>query len=62
MNRDLESMLPEEISDEAAYCLVNFFTELTTILEATYFTKMRRYVEETKPIHNEQSDFINEDF
>jgi hypothetical protein len=40
----LIDLLPEKISDEAAYHLVNFFSELAVALENHYFTQLRHYV------------------
>jgi len=39
----LIDILPEEIPDEAAYYLVNFFNELAMVLDDHYFTQLRRY-------------------
>ena len=47
---NLRALLPEEISDESAYHLVNFFTNLTTELETYYFAQMRRHINDSKPI------------
>ena len=47
---NLRALLPEEISDESAYHLVNFFMNLATELEAYCFAQMRRYINDSKPI------------
>jgi hypothetical protein len=46
---NLRNLLPDEISDEGAYHLVNFFMELTAVLESHYFAKMKRYIDESVP-------------
>ena len=45
---NLRALLPEEISDESAYHLVNFFIDLTAELESCYFAQMRRYISDSK--------------
>ncbi len=40
----LIELLPEKISDDAAYHLVNFISELALILEDHYFTQLRHYI------------------
>lgn len=47
---NLRALLPEEISDESAYNLVNFFIDLTAELESCYFAQMRRYINDSKPV------------
>jgi hypothetical protein len=39
----LIELLPEQISDEAAYHLVNFMSNLALALENHYFVQLRRY-------------------
>jgi hypothetical protein len=39
----LIDILPDDISDEAAYHLVNFMVELSLTLESHYFDQLRRY-------------------
>ncbi len=39
----LIDILPEEISDEAAYHLVNFISNLAVEIENHYFVQLRRY-------------------
>jgi len=45
MDPNIESFLPEAISDEMAYHLINFFTELTAALESRYFVQAKRYLQ-----------------
>jgi hypothetical protein len=59
---DLNALLPEEISDEAAYVLVNIFIELTSALESNYFTHMRQHVNDLKQIERLLSGVKREDF
>ena len=47
MKIDIRDLLPEELSDESAYQLVNFFIDLTTELESCCFAQMRRHVKST---------------
>jgi hypothetical protein len=47
---NLRALLPEEISDESAYHLVNFFINLTAELESCYFAQMRRHINDSKPV------------
>lgn len=42
---NLRKLLPETLSDEAAFNLVEFLGQLTSTLESHYFAQMRRYVE-----------------
>jgi hypothetical protein len=42
--KSILELLPEKVSDEEAYNLVNFFMELALELESHYFTQLRRYV------------------
>ena len=44
MKIDIRNFLPEELSDESAYHLVNFFMYLSLELESYYFAQIRRYV------------------
>jgi hypothetical protein len=46
---DINDILPEEISDETAYHLVNFFMGLALALESHYFGYLRRYARESEP-------------
>jgi len=49
INTKLIDILPEKISDEAAYHLVNFLSELAVVIENHYYTQLKNYVHE----HNE---------
>lgn len=42
----LVDMLPDDISDECAYHLVNFVMELSLTLENRYYKQMMRYAKE----------------
>jgi hypothetical protein len=42
----LIELLPEKISDEAAYHLVNFISNLAVTLENHYFAQLLRYSRE----------------
>jgi len=44
MNIHLNSILPDDISDETAYHMVEFFSELTVIVEDYYVESRRRYI------------------
>ena len=59
---DLNNILPEEISDEAAYVLVNIFIELTAALESNYFMHMRQHVNDLKQIERLLSGITKEAF
>ena len=48
INTTICDLLPEEISDECAYHLVNFFMNLASELESYYFAQMRRHVDNMK--------------
>jgi hypothetical protein len=50
MRANIYDFLPEKISDEGAYHLVNFFMNLTAELESVYFAQMKRHIEDNKPI------------
>jgi hypothetical protein len=43
------NLLPEKISDEGAYYLVNFFMNLALELESCYFAQMKRYIDDNMP-------------
>jgi len=49
MNIDIISLLPEEISDEVACHIVNFFVELAVHIEDHYYAQIKRYVDENSP-------------
>jgi len=42
----LSNLLPETISDEEAYNLVNFFMSLALELESHYFTQISRHLKQ----------------
>ena len=46
MQINIDDILPEEISDESAYHLVNFFMDLGAALESHYFAQMKRYIDD----------------
>jgi len=43
LDTKLVDILPKQISDEAAYHLINFISELAITLENHYFVQLRRY-------------------
>jgi len=49
MIKAIENILPEKMSDESVYCLVNFLMELALALESHYFSQIRRYNEDNAP-------------
>jgi hypothetical protein len=49
MQINIDDILPEKISDESAYLLVNFFMDLALKLESCYFDKMKRYIDDNMP-------------
>jgi len=66
MRTNLCDLLPEEISDEGAYHLVNFFMSLASELDSYYFAQIRRYIKEEEMLehpdiaqnkHNDESPF-----
>lgn len=48
----LIDLLPENISDEAAYHLVNFMSNLALEIENHYFTQLMRYTKDHSEISN----------
>jgi hypothetical protein len=46
---DINKILPEEISDETAYYLVNFFMDLALALESHYFNHITGYAKDNEP-------------
>jgi hypothetical protein len=54
MNADfyllLHSLLPEEISDESTYHLVNFVSDLASALDSRYFSQLNRYHRDNHPL------------
>jgi len=49
MRTSIYDLLPEKISDESAYHLVNFFMDLALELESCYFAQMKRYIDNNMP-------------
>ena len=45
----LHDLLPEEISDEAAYHLVIFAMDLALALESHYFGQLKRFTDKQTP-------------
>lgn len=45
----LHSLLPEEMSDESAYHLVNFVSDLALALDSRYFCQLMRYHRNNHP-------------
>ena len=50
----LIDILPDELSDETAYHLVNFMMELALRLESIYFSKLRRYDRDLENERNQE--------
>ncbi len=50
MNIKLSDLLPEEISDETAYHLVNFMIHLAAELDIHYFAQMKRHINNNMPV------------
>lgn len=50
MKINIHNILPEELSDESAYHLVNFLANLTAELESYYFAEMQRYINNSMPV------------
>ena len=58
----LDAILPESMSDEAAYNLVNFFGDLARTLECIYHDQIRRHHEKVElEFYCSMSDEIMED-
>jgi len=49
MTVDIHEIFPEEISDETAHCLVNFFMDLALTLESHYYGQIARYAKDNQP-------------
>lgn len=49
MYRKIAVLLPEEISDEAAYHLVNFFSDLNLAIDSRYYAQVKRYIRDSQP-------------
>lgn len=43
---NLRKLLPESLSDETAFSLVEFLSQLAATLESHYFVHMRRHMEQ----------------
>lgn len=56
--KSMLELLPEKVSDEEAYNLVNFFMDLALELESHYFTQLRRYVNDKNLIY---PDYLQND-
>ena len=50
MSIDIQSILSEEISDEAAYELLSVFSQLTTAIESRYYVQAARYMKDCFPL------------
>jgi hypothetical protein len=50
----LIDILPDELSDETAYHLVNFMMELALRLESIYFSQLRRYDRDLENERNQE--------
>lgn len=50
MLENLDELLALDLSDEAAYHLVNFIMELSVIIESHYYEKVKRYYDENFPV------------
>jgi len=61
MNINLNSLLPEDMSDEIAYHLVDFFSELTLALEDYYFASRRPYSINNIPSKSSDCPEISDD-
>jgi hypothetical protein len=58
----LDALLPESMSDEAAYNLVNFLGNLTRTLECIYHTQIKRHHRKVESeFYDSISDIIREE-
>ncbi|HAT1959261.1 TPA: hypothetical protein JBB81_02790 [Legionella pneumophila subsp. pneumophila] len=58
----LDALLPESMSDEAAYKLVNFLGDLTRTLECIYHAQIQRHHQKVESeFYYSMSDVIKED-
>jgi hypothetical protein len=48
MINHIKAILPDDISDEAAFILTNFVMEVATLLDEIYFDKSLRYMRSYK--------------
>lgn len=53
---DIDDLFPDEISDEAAFYLVEFFLNLGPIVESHYYSKVKRYLRDCRP--SEEPEFL----
>lgn len=53
---DINDIFPEEISDEAAFYVVEFILKLGPIVESHYFSKVKRYLSDCRP--SEEPEFL----
>lgn len=60
MNFNLYDLLPERVSDETAFYLVEFFMRIAMELDLHYFAQARRYRDDNTPLQPLQ-DKINSD-
>ena len=56
---NLDYLLPEEVSDETAYNLVNFFINITEELESRYFVQMRQHIKTIKEAEASKCFYIS---
>jgi hypothetical protein len=58
----LDALLPESMSDEAAYNLVNFLGDLTRTLECIYHAQIRQHHQKVESeFYYSMSDVIREE-
>ncbi|HHI9465575.1 TPA: hypothetical protein ACP9DH_001356 [Legionella anisa] len=58
----LDALLPESMSDEAAYHLVHFIGDLARTLECTYYTQIKRHARQLeKAFYYPKSELVAED-
>ncbi len=50
MNFDIQSILSDELSDEAAYELLSIFSQLTIAIESHYDAQIARYMDGCHPL------------
>lgn len=46
---DINDIFPEEISDEAAFYVVEFILNLGPIVESHYYSKVKKYLGDCRP-------------
>jgi hypothetical protein len=59
----IRAILPEELSDEAAFILTNFVMEVATALDEIYFAQSLRYMRSYKagPTASRNPSFYDDD-